>query len=251
MMIISSNCAFEFLAEELVILDNMDPAVKEFNEIKEEKPPKYHRARQYDLAKNNVPIIPDKKVCGNRLYFTYWSHPTQCEPTSMPINSRNGGSEFIKDYILGNVHRPDYDGIKSTFNQERAAYHRITSLYDKQRDWAWIERKIYNKTRRDNFDNKDTDPVDWRTRLGDPKNILLSKYAQNDHYYKFIIGTDRFVISKVIMPCVDKKDGGIPEIVYARAAIDYATGNFFTSVKDAKRSILFQKLKTFFKYIPR
>lgn len=246
------HCTFEFLAEELTIVNEPAPEqeVKEpEEEEKKEEEPKYHKARQDDLAGDNVPIIPDKKRGGNNLRTVFWDDAYDGPIAKHYTN--DASSEFMVNYILGNVFRSS-DIFK--FRYDKMMYHRISSLYDKQRDWAWIERKIYNGTRKDNFYNKDTDPVDWKTRLSDPKNILLSKYAQNDHYYKFIIGTDRFIISKVIMPCVNKKGmgipGGIPDTVYARAAIDYATGNFFTSIKDAKRSIMFQKLKTFFKYMP-
>lgn len=245
------NCAFEFLAEELTIVNepSSEQEVKEPEEEEEVTPeePKYHKARQDDLYNDDVPIIPDKKRCGNNLRTAFWD---DYYGPSVKQYTNDASFEFMLNYIIGNVFRPDKD-ILPKFRYDNMIYHRISSLYDKQKDWAWIERKIYNGTRKDNFYNKDTDPVDWKTRLGDPKNILLSKYAQNDHYYKFIIGTDRFTISKVIMPCVDKKDGGIPETVYDRAAMDYAIGNFFTSVKDAKRSVMFQKLKTFFKYMPR
>lgn len=243
------KCTFEFLAEELTIVNEPAPE-QEVKEPKEEEDipeePKYHKARQDDLYNDDVPIIPDKKRGGNNLRTVIWDDAY--DGPEVRYYTNDASSEFMMNYILGNVFRRD--DIQK-FRHDNMMYHRISSLYDKQRDWAWIERKIYNGTRKDNFYNKDTDPVDWKTRLADPKNILLSKYAQNDHYYKFIIGTDRFTISKVIMPCVNKKDGGIPETVYVRAAMDYATGNFFTSVKDAKRSIMFQKLKTFFKFMPK
>ena len=239
----NNKCSFEFLEEELEYIGEEEKEAKE--EVKEEpkKERKYHKARQDDLKKDDVPIINSNNLITSNKVASVRIEDN--EPWTEQYVAQDADENFVKDYILGNVFRPTKtNDPEPKYDIERAIFHRIYSLYDKQRDWANIERGAYNWYRKDVFSKSgDYDTKDWRKNaLGDKRNILRSKFE--GWYYRFQIGGDRFFLRRAIIPSNENE----PEAIFERVCIDYAMGNFFTSEKDAKRSVLFQKLKTFFKF---
>lgn len=254
------KCSFEFLLEELEPADEKDGfeyLLNNSDSSKKEKAPefeghKFHKATQDELKANDVPIIPDG-TGSNKVGSVRWELGDNY-PWIEYFYADKGDHRFVKDYILGDIFRPIKHGdTEPEFNRERATYHRIYSMYDKQVDWATIERKVYNSYRRTIYEHGDIyhkdfnigkEAVDWKKFLGNTRHILKSKYAKNRYYYHFSICGNEFCIKRVIFPIDQDSD----IIIFERACTDYATGNFFLSKKDAKRSIMFQKLKTFFKY---
>ena len=256
------KCSFEFLLEELepasekdigseYVLINPDSSKKE--KVPEFEGHKFHKATQDELKANDVPIIPDG-TGSNNIRSVKWNLGDNYPWVEQKYADKSDHA-FIKDYVLGNVFRPYKEGDPEiNFDRERSVYNRIYSLYNKQLDWAWIERKVYNNHRRTCYAkannltfNKDWDITksasDWKTKLGNSKNILYSKFGKDRYYYHFAFCGNKFRIVKVLFPIERDND-----IIFERACMDYAIGNFFISKKDAKRSLMFQKIKTFFKY---
>ena len=249
----NKKCSFEFLLEELAVIgikDGVDNSQKKEEELAFEGH-KFHKATQDELKANDVPIIPDG-TGSNKIGSVKWELGDNY-PWIEYAYADKSEHKFIKDYVLGNVFRPNKEGDPEiNIDRERSVYSRIYSLYNKQLDWAWIERKVYNNYRRTIYQNGDIyhkefsigkEAVDWKKFLGNTRHILKSKYAKNRFYYRFSICGNKFCIKRVLFPIDQDSD-----IVFERACTDYAMGNFFLSKKDAKRSIMFQKLKTFFKY---
>jgi hypothetical protein len=247
------NGDFEFLIEEIELTDR-----KNYNEPEPVKKPefeghKFHKATQDELKANDVPIIPDG-TGSNKIGSVKWELGDNYPWTEYAYADKSE-HKFIKDYVLGNVFRPDKDGDPEiNIDRERSVYNRIYSLYNKQLDWAWIERKVYNNHRRTCYDKagnltfkKEWDITksasDWKNYLGNTKHILYSKFGKERFYYHFAFCGNKFRIVKVLFPIEQDND-----VIFERACMDYAIGNFFISKKDAKRSLMFQKIKTFFKY---
>ena len=237
----NNKCSFEFLEEELEYIGEEETKKEVKEEPKKER--KYHKARQDDLKKDDVPIINSNNLVTSNKVASVRIEDN--EPWTEQYVAQDEDEDFVKNYILGNVFRPTRtNDPEPKYDIERAIHHRIYSLYDKQRDWANIERGAYNWYRKDVFSKSgEYNTKDWRKNvLGDKRNILRSKFENS--YYRFQIGGDMFFLRKAVMPL----DENYPEPIFERVCIDYAMGNFFTSEKDAKRSLLFQKLKTFFKF---
>jgi hypothetical protein len=220
----NKNMVFEFLEEELDF----------------EKPKKvYKKASQDELRLYDLPIIPDSQRA-NEIRYAWFDNNTQIfDKTPCYL------STFMTNYILGNIVRAKVSKeVKK--RKQKVIYHRLQSMYDKQKDWAKIQRKAFNQLRKDNFENgtdlDSLDPLD----ISNKNNIFYSKFADKGYYYKLHTSSDFFYIKKVSIPTKDEAKDKDQEM--KRVCRDYATGNFFTSVKDAKRSIMFQKLKTFFPY---
>lgn len=222
----NKNMIFEFLEEELDF----------------EKPKKsYKRASQDELRLYDLPVIPDSQRANNLRYVWFDNK----SPITDKIASYISTSSFMSKYILGNIIR-EKDSKEVKKRKQKVIRHRLHSMYDKQKDWAKIERKSFNQLRKNNFENgTDLDshgPLD----ISNKNNIFYSKFVDKGYYYKFHTSSDFFFLKKVFIPNIfEAKD---KDQVMERVCRDYATGNFFTSVKDAKRSIMFQKLKTFFTY---
>jgi hypothetical protein len=215
---------------------------------------KFHKATQDELKANDVPIIPDG-TGSNKIGSVKWELGDNY-PWIEYAYADKSEHKFIKDYVLGNVFRPDKDGDLeiNIIDRERSVYNRIYSLYNKQLDWAWIERAVYNNYRRTCYNKagnsifkKEWDITksasDWKKYLGNTTHILYSKFGKERFYYHFAFCGNKFRIVKVLFTIEQDND-----IVFERACMDYALGNFFISKKDAKRSLMFQKIKTFFKY---
>ena len=226
----NKNMIFEFLEEELDF----------------EKPKKsYKKASQDELRLYDLPIIPDSQRANDVRYA--WFDKTRPFDKTTPMFERTtyyiSASDFMTNYILGNVFRAK-DSKEVKKHKQKIIYHRLHSMYEKQKDWAKIQRKAFNQLRKDNFVNGTDLDSPWSLDISNKNNIFYSKFADKGYYYRFSIGTDFFFITKASIPNKDEAKGNYKAI--ARICQDYAIGNFFTSEKDAKRSIIFQKLKTFF-----
>ena len=252
----NKKCSFEFLLEELAVIgikDGVNNSTKNESKTPVFEGHKFHKATQDELKANDVPIIPDG-TGSNKIGSVKWELGDNY-PWIEYAYADKSEHKFIKDYVLGNVFRPNKEGDPEiNIDRERSVYNRIYSLYNKQLDWAWIERNVYNNHRRTCYDkdgnltfkkewNITKSASDWKNYLGNTKHILYSKFGKDRFYYHFAFCGNKFRIVKVLFPIEQDND-----IIFERACMDYALGNFFISKKDAKRSLMFQKIKTFFKY---
>lgn len=163
----NKNMIFEFLEEELDF----------------EKPKKvYKKASQDELRLYGLPIIPDSQR-NNDVRYAWFDKTTQMfEETSYCLSA----SDFMINYILGNVFRAkDSKEIKK--HKQKIIYHRLHSMYDKQKDWAKIQRKAFNQLRKDNFENGTDLDSPWSLDISNKNNIFYSKFADKGYYYRFLL----------------------------------------------------------------
>lgn len=101
----------------------------------------------------------------------------------------------------------------------------IYKNFEKMKDWDSIDRAIFN---------------DESLNRGSLDNIKLSKFYKNKrfkNYYKICYDSEfnTFNIKKQII---------VPS---ANLCFDYAIGNFFITKAEAENSVMYKKMKTFFK----
>ena len=257
---------------------NIPPVVVYNNEFEidfgknlREKEKKYMK----DELKKSFPLIPVTKYndpMNNTLYL--YVNPEFRWPEDENYLVENKGDKFVNiveendykqslldkyNYIFGNFFRTDSDDAQRNVN--KMADH-INKMVEKTKDWANIIRTQF----KDN--NVYTDEKGDLKIAPSVASILDSKFRKYDEsydkdpaqgyitYYKFKIfsanhskttdghtPTFRFSISKVT---IGSKDD---DKMLAELCRDYCIGNFFLTKKEAKTSIIFRKLSTFFWYI--
>lgn len=196
--------------------------LKNFKHIKRENYP------------NDVPMIPQgydddslyslynpnkKKINNNSVYFSWEDSIFASHPVCGYFDNRDY-LQILK-YINGDFFRTKKDAI---INKNKM----IDSIYknfDKMKDWAGIERAIFN---------------DETLNRGSLENIKLSKFSNHKkfkHYYKICCNREfnTFTI---------EKQNIVPSAIMC---FDYAVGNFFITKSEAENSVMYKKMKTFFK----
>ena len=216
----------------------------EYNKEKEE----HKKMKDF---KNTLPMIPSS--CGtstiDNSIYTYVDQTNDddvFEIVGTPITVTDGYTKDLLDkynYIFGNFFRnPD----KAYLHRNRVSDH-INKMVEKAKDWAQIVRKQYQK---ENIYQDKKDRLNIKSSLD---NIFDSKFAIGDEnkeivYYKFIVVSEDGWLKPEFKLVKTKVENIEPDYSKATICFDYASGNFFLTAKEAKTSIMFKKLKTFFKY---
>lgn len=188
--------------------------MKNFKHIKRENYP------------NDIPMIPqgydnvDNPTNNSSVYFSWESNNDGNYPYC-DYFSNNDYLEILK-YNTGNFFRTEDDAIAHKNKVLDSTY----KSFEKMKDWATIERKIFN----DNTYNR-----------GSIDNIKLSKFSNHKkfkHYYKICCDREFNTFS------IEKQSITPNAIV----CFDYAIGNFFITKSEAENSVMYKKMKTFFKF---
>lgn len=186
--------------------------LKNFKHIKRENYP------------NDIPMIPqgyDKEpisINNSSVYFS-WESSNSFNPLCEYFDN-NDYLQILK-YINGDFFRTEIDAIIHRNKVLDTTY----KNFEKMKDWASIERKIFNSS---------------ILNRGSLDNIKLSKFSNHKkfrYYYKICCNREfnTFSIEKqTITPS-------------AIMCFDYAIGNFFITRSEAKNSVMYKKMKTFFK----
>lgn len=189
--------------------------LKNFKHIKRENYP------------NDVPMIPQGydigqydsvKTNNNSVYYS-WEQPIIDQPICEYFDNKD--YLHILKYISGDFFRTENDAR----NNKNKILDSIYKNFDKMKDWASIERAIFN---------------DETLNRGSLDNIKLSKFFNHKkfkHYYKICCNREfnTFTIEKQNI------------VSSAIMCFDYAVGNFFITKSEAENSVMYKKMKTFFK----
>ena len=169
---------------------------------------------------SEVPAIPqgyDKvKRINNSLFYS--NIGTNFEPSVYYF--KNDSLYDISLYNAGFVFRTFEEAKRNKYKVQDSLY----KNFEKQKDWATIERKIFN---------------DINLKYGNLENIKFSKFFKNRYYYKICIDPEfeTFYIKKMNIG-----NGNL-----YLTCFDYATENFFLTKSEARNSKMYKKMKTFFK----
>ena len=245
--IISNSKKDKFTDE---IFDAIDKVLSENNDEKENKEKKEikHHNKELKKYKKTLPLIPCAGVESEP--FTkpkvYQEHTTKYY--SNDINFPKPRKNYftyeenypIYHFITGNFHRTKEEAIKN----RKADLDSMKKAAEKQKDWVEIVRKAVKENNKDIGENDEVKKL-----IPDFNNIKLSKfYDKKDNsftYYKiskiFSSGNKYFHIEKISRISATKYN------ILNLIAEDYAKGNFFLTEKEAKNSMMYKKMKTFFK----
>lgn len=204
--------------------------------------------REIKKFKQTLPMIPvgnggyiDENI--SSVYFHVFD-PVETHEDDFTADFYTNSNEDKLNYIFGNFFRT-LDECKENKKKIKDV---IDKAVEKQKDWAMINRIMFHS----GYFEKNNHG-DYEITPSSSAAIFCSKFAEKIHddtrieYYK--LTTDHFqtyfYIKKVVV--YNHKDT-IDE--HHKACFDYATGNFFLTHKEAKNSMMFKKMKTFFKYRP-
>lgn len=187
--------------------------LKNFKNIKRENYP------------NDIPMIPQGYDVGiydkpnNNSIFYSWEESFM----SYPICEYFNNNDFF--HILKYIHGDFFRNIKDAKRNKNKVLDSTYKNFEKMKDWASIERAIFN---------------DESLNRGSIENIKLSKFANHKkfkHYYKICCNNE-------FNTCSIEKHNIVPSAILC---FDYASGNFFTTKSEAENSVMYKKMKTFFK----
>lgn len=170
---------------------------------------------------SEVPVIPqgygkEKNNINNSLLYSNLG--VDFEPLAYYFSNSN--LYDISLYNEGFCFRTYEEAKRNKFKVQDSLYKK----FEKQKDWANIERKIFNNN---------------NLKSGNLEYIKFSKFFKNRFYYKICIDPEfeTFYIKKM----------NIGNGNSYLTCFDYATENFFLTKSEAKNSKMYKKMKTFFK----
>lgn len=194
--------------------------------LKHLKNPKNIKRENYP---NDIPMIPQgydaslynpvKRSSNNTVYYSWEDSIVVSHPVCEYFDNRY--YLHILKYINGDFFRTEKDAMLNR-NKMLDSIHKN---FDKMKDWASIERAIFN---------------DESLNRGSVENIKLSKFSNHKkfkYYYKICCNSE-------FNTCSIEKHNIVPSAILC---FDYASGNFFTTRSEAENSVMYKKMKTFFK----
>ena len=210
--------------------------------------------REIKKFKNSLPMIP----VGNGGYvdenntsvYFHAFNTVESHEDDFTAEFFTHSNEDKLNYIFGNFFRT----LNECKENKKIIKDVINKAVEKQTDWAMMMHKLFKSG---NFEKNIHGVYEIFPSISSifcskfakkiRSDIYAKRYEKRIEYYKLTTDSlqSYFYIKKVAV--CSMKDSMKEK---SKVCFDYATGNFFLTYREAKNSMMFKKMKTFFHYCP-